>query len=152
MTTASLCIVPVSLSAANQFVREHHRHHGPVVGHKFSVGAFDGHGLVGVAIVGRPVARHMDDDETLEITRLCTDGTRNAASKMLGAVTRAAMAMGYTRVITYTLKSESGTSLRASGYRVVAEVRGREWSCPSRPRRAGPEAQATDKLRWEVCA
>lgn len=145
-----MTLCPVSLSEANAFVGLHHRHHRPVVGHKFSIGVQDIDTLRGVAIIGRPVARHRDDGDTLEITRLCTDGTPNAASKLLGAAARATFAMGYRRLITYTLKSESGASLRASGYRVVGEVKGREWSVPSRPRRIAGGVQTEDKFRWEA--
>lgn len=141
-----MTICPVSLAEANEFVTRHHRHHGRVVGHKFSIGAMSDGVLVGVAIVGRPVARHMDDGATLEVTRLCTDGTKDAASKLYGSAARAVMGMGYRRLITYTLKSEPGTSLRAAGWRVVAEVKGRSWDCPSRPRRG--EYLLEDKVRW----
>ncbi len=124
----------MSLAEANAFVLAHHRHHKPVVGHKFSLGAAMGDQIVGVAIVGRPVARGRDDGMTLEVTRLCTNGTRNACSFLYGAAARAAFALGYRRLGTYILASESGASLKASGWRMVAEVRGRSWSCPTRPR------------------
>ena len=74
-----LDICPISLAEANAFVEEHHRHHKPVVGHKFSIGCTDGEKIVGVAIVGRPVARYLDDGWTLEVNRCCTDGTRMPA-------------------------------------------------------------------------
>lgn len=130
-----LAAVPMDLEGANEFVSRHHRHHGPVVGHKFSVGAALGDVLVGVVIVGRPVARGRDDGLTLEVTRLCTDGTKNACSFLYGAAARAAFALGYQRIGTYIRQDEPGHSLTASGWRMVAEVRGRSWSCPSRPRR-----------------
>jgi hypothetical protein len=88
----------------------------------------------GVAIVGRPVARSRDDGLTLEVTRLATDGCDNACSALYAAAWRAARAMGYRRIGTYTLKSEPGTSLRAAGWIIIHEVRGRSWSCESRPR------------------
>ena len=88
-------IVPISLAEANKYVEQHHRHHKPVTGHKFSIGLSDGEKIVGVAIVGRPVARHLDDGWTLEVNRLCTDGTRNACSKLYAAAWRAARSMGY---------------------------------------------------------
>ena len=91
-------IVPMTLKEANAFVEQNHRHHGPVVGHKFSIGLSDGEKIVGVAIVGRPVARHLDDGWTLEVNRLCTDGTRNACSMLYAAAWRAARAMGYKRI------------------------------------------------------
>lgn len=128
-------IVPLSLSEANAFVQAHHRHHRPVVGHKFSLGYVIDSTLHGVAIVGRPVARHLDDGQTLEVTRTATDGTRNANSLLYGSAWRAARAMGYSRLITYTQEGESGASLRGAGWRVVASRPPRPgWHTPSRPR------------------
>ena len=122
-------IVPMTLKEANAFVEQNHRHHGKVVGHKFSIGLSDGEKIVGVAIVGRPVARHLDDGWTLEVNRLCTDGTRNACSMLYAASWRAARAMGYKKLITYILDSESGTSLKAAGgpAGLWLEVRGASW-------------------------
>lgn len=126
---------PISLADANEFICQHHRHHRPVVGHKFSLSAIDRVGeVVGVAIVGRPVSRMRDDGETLELTRLCTDGTKNAASFLLGATRRACFALGYDRIGTYTLPSEGGASLRASGWHLVGQRGGGRWNVPSRPR------------------
>src|SRR5207248_704847 len=102
------------LRQANAFVAEYHRHHGPVVGHKFSIGAALGGQLVGVVIVGRPVSRHRDDGLTLEVTRLCADGTPNGCSFLYGAAARAAKALGYRRIGTYTLAEEPGDSPRAA--------------------------------------
>ena len=128
-------LVPLSLSEANEFVRTHHRHHEPVPGHKFSIGVELGGVLVGVAIVGRPVARHFDNGLTLEVNRSCTDGTKNANSMLYGACARAVFALGYRRLITYTQAEESGASLKAAGWKVIAERKPREgWSRPSRPR------------------
>lgn len=127
-------LVSVSLLEANAFVHGLHRHHKQVVGHKFSLGAVFGGKLVGVAIVGRPVARLRDDGVTLEVTRLCTDGTKNACSFLYGATARAAFALGFKRIGTYILKSESGVSVKAAGWRLIGEVKGRSWSCTSRPR------------------
>lgn len=93
-----------------------------------------GGGCVGVVTVGRPVARRLDDGWTLEVTRNCTDGTKNAASFLYAAAWRACRALGFTRLITYTLKDETGVSLTAAGWRVVGQTSGRSWSCPSRPR------------------
>ena len=129
-----LRLIPVSLAEANAFVADHHRHHKPVVGHKFSLGAAKANSIVGVCIVGRPVSRHRDDGATLEVTRLCTTGERNACSFLYGAAARAAFSLGYTRIGTYILKSETGASLRASGWRLIAETPGRSWNAPSRPR------------------
>src|SRR3990167_8622081 len=132
-------IVPLPLDEANAFVAQHHRHHGRVVGHKFSIGvATQGEcGAVeirGVGIVSRPVARRLDDGLTLEITRVATDGCKDACSALYGACRRAAFALGYKKLVTYTLASESGTSLKAAGYRCIGEVRGRAGGWPRRAR------------------
>jgi hypothetical protein len=143
-----LAVVPLELGEANAFIREFHRHHGEVVGHKFSLGAALGDRICGVAIIGRPVARMRDDGLTLEVTRLCTDGTRNACSFLYGAAARASFALGFKRLGTYILARENGASLKASGWRCVGEVRGRSWSCPSRPRVDKHPTQ--EKLLFEV--
>lgn len=141
-------IVPLKLEDANAFVLQHHRHHGPVKGHKFALGAADkAEQIRGVAIVGRPNARGLQDGWTLEITRVATDGCKDASSALYGAARRAAFALGYRKVVTYTLQSESGVSLKAAGYRVVAEVKGRSWSCKSRPRIDRSAVQKQDKFR-----
>ncbi len=126
--------VPLSFEAASEFVREHHRHHTPPAGHKFSIGAAADGELLGVVIVGRPVSRHRDDGQTLEVTRLCTTGHPNACSFLYGAAARAAFALGYARIGTYILKSEPGTTLKAAGWKLIGETPGRSWSVPSRPR------------------
>lgn len=128
-------LTPITLAEANQFVAEHHRHHKPVVGHKFCMAVSSGGEVVGVAITGRPVSRHLDDGWTLEVNRCCTDGTKNACSMLYGASWRAAKAMGYRRLITYILDSETGASLTASNWKLVG-VRGSDkgWNVPSRPR------------------
>lgn len=142
-----ISIVPVSLAEANKFVEEHHRHHKPVVGHKFSIGCADGEKIVGVAIVGRPVSRHLDDGWTLEVTRLCTDGTKNACSMLYGAAWRAVRAMGYKRLVTYILESENGASLRAAGWKCVGQAGGLRWTGKRRPEVDLYPAQY--KLRFE---
>ena len=145
---ADLTVVPCDLTHANSFVKAYHRHHGETVGHKFSLAVVDESGQVrGVAIVGRPVARMLDDGLTLEVNRLATDGARNACSILYAAAWRAAKAMGYRRLVTYILESEPGTSLRAAGWQQVGEVSARVWSCPSRPRTENPRLV---KRRWEV--
>jgi hypothetical protein len=126
--------VRIELAEANAFVTEHHRHHKPVIGHLFSLGAVLGDKIVGVCIVGRPVSRHRDDGLTSEVTRLCTDGTRNACSVLYGAAAKASFALGFKRIGTYILASENGASLKASGWRLIGETPGRSWSVPSRPR------------------
>ena len=132
----SLRVVPVTLKDANEFVAVWHRHHQPTPGHKFSIGVADQDDVLrGVAIVGRPVARMYDDGMTLEVNRTCTDGTRNANSKLYGAAWRATKALGYRKLITYTQAGESGASLRAAGWTVIAERPARSgWTTPSRPR------------------
>lgn len=137
----------IEFNTAAAFVSEHHRHHTPPTGHLFSIGAFEAGRLCGVVIVGRPVARARQDGLTAEITRLCTDGTRNACSFLYGRASKAVLALGYRRLGTYTLKTEGGASLRAAGWVVVAEVKGRSWSCPSRPRTDRHPTE--DKLLWE---
>lgn len=132
----SLHLVPVTFAQACEFVQQWHRHHQPPQGHKFSIGvATPGGLLVGVAMVGRPVARHYDDGLTLEVNRTATDQTRNANSMLYGAAWRATSALGYQRLITYTQSGESGASLRAAGWRIVGERAPRKgWTTPSRPR------------------
>lgn len=134
-TKARLRAVPMDLEGANEFVSRHHRHHGEVVGHKFSIGAAKGDKIVGVVIVGRPVSRHRDDGLTLEVTRLCTNGAKGACSFLYGCAARAAFALGFKRIGTYIRKDEPGTSLTAAGWRLIAETPGRSWSVPSRPRK-----------------
>lgn len=143
-------MVPVSLEDANAFVTRLHRHHQPVRGHKFSLGAELGAQLVGIAIIGRPVARMLQDGKTLEVTRLCTDGTRNACSFLYGAAARATFALGYERIGTYTLPDEGGASLRATGWKLLGQRGGGSWSREDRPRTDKHPTQP--KLRWEMTA
>lgn len=128
-----LNLIPVSLSEANSFVTMHHRTHKPVTGHKFSIGCTENGRLVGVAIVGRPVSRYLDDGLTLEVNRLCTDGARNACSFLYEAAWRAARAMGYRKIITYILDTESGASLRAAGWDCAGLAGGKRWTGSRRP-------------------
>lgn len=144
-----LRLCPLDLEEANIFVRQFHRHHVPVVGHKFSVGAQrveDGE-VCGVAIVGRPVSRMRDDGLTLEVSRLCTDGTKNACSFLYGAAARAAFALGFERIGTYTLPHEGGGSLRGAGWKLLGERGGGSWSRDERPRIDKHPTQG--KLLWE---
>ena len=132
-----LTAMPISLKQANAFVNDLHRHHNPVVRDKFRVGVTDGTKLVGVAQVGRPVNRHLDDGMTLEVVRCCTDGTKNACSFLYSRCARIAEELGYSRIVTYILSSEYGSSLKASGWHCEADgVGGGCWSTPSRPREA----------------
>lgn len=148
MTGTRLSLLPLDLAEANAFVSRWHRHHRPVVGHKFSLGAALGETVIGVAIVGRPVSRHRDDGMTLEVTRLCTDGTRNACSFLYGAAARAAFALGFQRIGTYTLAEEGGASLRASGWKLLGERGGGTWGRVGRPRVDRHPTQG--KLLWET--
>lgn len=156
-TVAECLVIPrlthgrVSLDEANAFVRDHHRHHPPVVGHLFSIGAFLRGGLVGVVIVGRPVSRMRDDGVTAEVTRLCTDGTKNACSFLYGAASKAAFALGFARIGTYTLPQEGGASLRGAGWKLIGVRGGGEWSSPSRPRKSARHP-VTQKHLWERTA
>ena len=128
-----LSLVPVSLKDANAFVAAHHRHHKPVTGHKFSIGCEQDGRLVGVAIVGRPVSRYLDDGLTLEVNRLCSTGKKNVCSMLYAAAARAAKAIGYRKVITYTLDSEPGTSLRAAGWMCMGQAGGKRWTGKRKP-------------------
>ena len=112
----------------------HHRHHKPSQGYKFAIAVNDGEKIVGVITVGRPVARMLDNGFTAEVTRCCTDGTRNACSMLYGAAWRTARAMGYKRLITYVLASESGVSLKASGWQEIGSAGGGSWSRENRKR------------------
>lgn len=140
-------VVPITIAEAQAFIEQHHRHSGVPAGAKFAVAVAEGAVVHGVATCGRPVARMLQDGWTVEITRCCTDGTRNACSMLYGACRRAALALGYRRVITYTLATEHGASLRAAGFRVVADTRPQSWNRRTRPRVDHRPAQA--KLRWE---
>lgn len=147
---ADLEIVPVSLEEANAFVTANHRHHKPVVGHKFSIAVANGEGIRGVAIVGRPVARGLDDGWTLEVNRCCTDGTRNACSMLYAAAWRAAKAMGFRKLVTYTLPNEGGASLRAAGWKLIGQRGGGNWNTPARPRIDTDELLRGQKSLWHA--
>jgi hypothetical protein len=143
-----LQLTPITYPEACAFIAQHHRHHLPPQGWKYGIGVAREQQIVGVITIGRPVARHLDNGLTLEVTRCCTDGTTNAASMLYGAAWRAAKALGYTRLITYTLVEEPGTSLRAAGWKALYQTRGGSWSAPSRPRiDAHPTGQ---KTLWEA--
>lgn len=143
-----LTVVPVGLDEANAFVLEHHRHHQPVRGCKFCLGVSDGDSVVGVAICGRPVSRLEDNGWCIEVTRACTDGTRNVNSKLYSACRRAAFALGYRKIITYTLPSESGTSLVAAGWTCLGFAGGGTWARAARPRVDKHPTQ--QKMKWGV--
>lgn len=141
-------IVPITFAEANAFVSQHHRHHKPMPGCKFCVAVSDGEKIVGVAMVGRPVARLLDDGWTLEVNRTCTDGTKNANSILYGAAWRAARALGYKKMITYTLPEEGGASLKAANWKCLGECGGGTWNRKDRPRIDAHPLQK--KLRWEA--
>lgn len=146
----SLEMVPVTFAIACAFVAEHHRHHSPPIGHKFSLGVAEDRKLVGVAIVGRPVSRIIAaEGDTLEVNRTATDGTRNANSMLYGAAWKITKEMGYRRLITYTQEGESGASLRGAAFRVIGERPARKgWDTPSRAREPkGNESVA--RTLWE---
>ena len=142
-----LTLIPVSLKDANALVAAHHRHHKPVTGHKFSFGCECDGRLVGVAIVGRPVSRYLDNGLTLEVTRLCTTGEKNACSMLYAAAARAAKAIGYRKLITYTLDTEDGASIRAAGWACAGPAGGKRWTGSRRP--AADLYPAQMKLRYE---
>jgi len=137
---------PISLKDANAFVTLLHRHHKRTAGHKFSISVWDGEVVRGVCIVGRPVARLLDDGWTLEVNRCCTDGVKNGCSMLYGAARRSAKAMGYKKIITYTLPSEGGVSLRASGWTDDGAAGGGNWNHGSRRRKDSLMQEV--KTRW----
>lgn len=138
---------PITIRAPSAFVAKTHRHHDPPQGARFALAAWHGGQLVGVAMVGRPVSRMLDNGLTAEVIRVATDGTRNACSFLYGASKRAAQALGYRKVITYTLIEESGASLRAVGWARAGVAGGGSWSRPSRPQVDHHPLQ--QKIRWE---
>jgi len=144
----TLTLVSMTRAEAHEFVRAHHRHHKPSVGDVFCLGAERDGAIIGVAVVGRPVARMLNDGATLEVTRLCTDGTRNACSFLYGAAWRAARALGWKRLITYTLPEEGGASLRAAGWKLIGEAGGGSWDRKSRARVDTAPTQV--KFKWEA--
>ena len=142
--------VPLHLKQANEFVAQHHRHSLPTVGGKFAVGVADDTGkVVGVAIAGRPVSRRLDDGLTLEVLRVCTDGTANACSFLYARAAKIGRLMGYQRVVTYTLASEGGASLRAVGAVPTGPLESHEWGNPNRPRKS-QHVYHEQKFRWEL--
>lgn len=130
----SLKAIPLDLGEANALVTRLHRHHGPTLSHKFSIGAVIEGRVCGAVIVGRPTARRLDDGLTCEVLRLVTDGTPNACSFLYRAAWRCAREMGYRRGITFILAEEPGASLRGAGWQFVRTTPGRSWNVPSRPR------------------
>lgn len=142
----NLC--PITLSDAHEFVRRTHRHHRPAQGGLFAVAVAEGDEVVGVAVIGRPVSRMLSDGWTAEVTRLATNGERNACSMLYRAAWRACRALGYRRLVTYTLATEGGASLRGAGFKNIGVAGGGSWSCKSRPRVDRHPLQ--EKIRWEL--
>ena len=148
--------VPMELRDANEFVANYHRHNKPVVGHRFSIGAVNGEALVGVAIIGRPIARKNQDGFTAEVTRTCVkpDAPKGTNSFLYACAWRAWRAMGGHRLITYTLESESGASLRGAGWKVVGQVAPAKqgaWGCEKLGRvRAWQPIFGQKKIKWEA--
>jgi hypothetical protein len=149
-TILRLELTPVTFAQANQFVSEKHRHHKRVVGHKFSIGVSFGGKLVGVLIAGRPVSRRRDNGETLEVTRCCTDGTPNACSKLYRAACRVAVNLGFKKIITYTLESENGSSLKGAGFNYCGKRRSGNWNVLSRERIDTAPSLQCPKSLWEI--
>jgi hypothetical protein len=143
-------ITPITFEEANAFVSLYHRHHKPMQGCKFCVAVSNDEKVVGVAIVGRPVARMLDNGWTLEVNRCCTDGTKNACSMLYSAAWKAAKALGYKRLITYTLPDEGGASLKASNWKCIGLRGGGNWNVKSRPRVDTDELLRGQKLLWEA--
>ena len=145
----SLHITPITLAEANAFVERHHRHHGAARGCIATCAVSDAGGEIrGVGILGRPVARLLQDGWTAEVTRVCTDGTPNACSMLYRALWRAARALGYRRLVTYTLPAEGGSSLLGVGFKLIGEAGGGSWNRQGRPRIDLHPLQS--KLRWEL--
>jgi hypothetical protein len=141
--------VPCDFDEANAFIARHHRHHQPLKFHKFSLAVADEAGEIrAVCMVNRPTARMLDDGMTLEVTRLASDGCPNACSCLYGAAWRAAKALGYGKLITYILESESGTTLKASGWKLIGKRGGGSWDTPTRPRVDKHPLQK--KFLWEA--
>ncbi len=151
----TLALIPITLREAAAFIEARHRHHDPPRGCIFCVGVaqqletgFVDDGLVGVAVIGRPVSRMLQDGWTAEVTRVATDGSRNACSILYGAAWRTARALGYRKLVTYTLQEEGGASLRGAGWRCLGEAGGGSWSRKDRPRVDTHPTQT--KMRWEM--
>lgn len=141
---------PITIRDAQAFVDQYHRHHAASRGGRFALAAWKADQLVGVVMAGRPVARMLDDGHTIELTRCCTDGTRNACSFLYGAAIRTAKAMGYRRIVTYTREDESGASLKASGFTLDGTLPGLSWSRATRTRDDAKQ-HLEAKQRWVAC-
>ena len=147
---SELIITPITQRAAKEYIRQHHRHHPPPVGSVFQLSVTQNGKIVGVAMVGRPVARLLDDKTTLEVNRLCTQGVKNACSKLYGASARIAKELGYKKIITYILDSEKGTSLKAAGWTIASRSKGGSWDreCRARTDKHPTEAKVRYEKSW----
>ena len=145
---SKLQLVPIKFADACYFINKYHRHHISTRFNTFCIAAAVNNEIVGVIMIGHPVARHLNDGFTAEVTRCCTNGFKNACSFLYSAAWRAARNLGYHKLITYILASEPGTSLNASGFKLIAKVKGRSWHTPSRPRIDKHPTQ--NKLRFEI--
>ena len=146
-------IQPIDFSEAKVFINKYHRHNVSPIGHKFSIGLNDGEGVIGVVMVGRPIARFNQDGWTLEVTRCCVlEGHKNACSKLYAAAWRVVRNLGYRKLITYTLITEPGTSLRAAGWKIIGQTRNspKGWNVPSRPRVIAERYPTGQKNIWEI--
>ena len=142
-------LCPISQKEAKVFIDQHHRHLRASIGSVFQIAIMESDRIVGVVMVGRPVARFADDGWTLEVNRCCVlDGVKNGCSKLYAAAWRAAKALGYRRLITYTLQNEPGTSLIATGFVEIGRTKGGSWNCKSRPRVDLHPLQC--KIRWAL--
>jgi len=146
----TLSLQPITYREACAFIEEHHSHHLPPHGYKFGIAVNDGEKVVGVVTVGQPVARNNMDGYTAEVTRCCTDRTPHVASKLYAAAWRAARAMGFKRLITYTLIEETGVSLDAAGWKVVGQTKGGTWNRPECGRPRVDKHPTGQKTLWEV--
>ena len=147
-----LIATPMTITKAKQYVNDFHRHNKAPQGALFAIGASDGDQIVGVALIGRPVSRHLDDGFTAEVTRVCVidDAPKNTCSFLYGNAWRAAKAMGYTKIITYTLQSESGASLRGAGWKIIAKLApSNPAAWQSRPNRDRQPVVGQAKFRWQ---
>lgn len=156
---SELVIVPMSLREANDFVTSFHRHSGRTSrdGGKFAIGCVDNSGeLWGVAIVGRPLARLLDDGMTAEVTRTCVkeNAPRNVNSFLYGRCWRIWQQMGGLKMVTYTLETESGASLKGAGWKVAAVSKGHKagWNRTDSAhiKRTWQPLFGQTKLRWEA--
>ena len=144
-----MILKPTTLKSANEFLKKYHRHSAPVTGGRFAIMAELNGKIIGVGIAGRPISRHLDNGLTAEITRVCTDGTPNANSFIYGRMKRILQSMGYKKIITYTLASESGASLRAINAKIERTTKAEEWDRKAR-RRNSQAIYSEPKYRWAI--